>query len=167
MNRSDWWCKNCNFKIYASKSSCSKCGVTRYGQQNSRQEDWWCKTCNFKVFGSKPCCSKCGGTKNQQNTVVVPVLASNEESVIGGNVTQVAVGYTPAGNVTYRSVIVPAPSQPVEEAKKCVICFDADPDSLLMPCKHLNLCYECAIQCMEKGCPTCRTDIDSIVKVYT
>lgn len=51
----DWMCPNCNFKIFARKSECSKCHYKR----GSRQTDWMCPTCNFKVFGSKSECSKC------------------------------------------------------------------------------------------------------------
>ena len=28
-HRADWWCSTCNYKIYASKSSCKKCGAQR------------------------------------------------------------------------------------------------------------------------------------------
>ncbi len=59
---SDWWCKNCNFKVFGSKDSC-KCGNTRSNnQQKSKPKsnnDWWCNTCKFMVFGSKTECSKC------------------------------------------------------------------------------------------------------------
>lgn len=29
LKMSDWWCTNCNFKIFGSKSQCGKCGMSR------------------------------------------------------------------------------------------------------------------------------------------
>jgi ribosomal protein L40E len=73
----DWWCNNCQFKIFGSKDSCFKCGAksptsataVKSGPNPSssnphHKKDWICPKCNFKVFGSKSTCGKCNFTPN-------------------------------------------------------------------------------------------------------
>jgi len=47
----------------------------------------------------------------------------------------------------------------------CVVCFAAEKRSLLMPCRHLCLCRECAGP--TKSCPLCRTPVTSVIDVFS
>jgi hypothetical protein len=52
----------------------------------------------------------------------------------------------------------------------CVICLDEKRQTLLLPCKHLCLCDDCAAEGFQPGgtCPLCRGAIESTVHgVYT
>jgi Zinc finger, C3HC4 type (RING finger) len=48
--------------------------------------------------------------------------------------------------------------------KECVVCMSGGPaDAVIMPCGHSGICYECAIQMLEKDqmqCHLCREDIE-------
>jgi hypothetical protein len=56
------------------------------------------------------------------------------------------------------------------EAKLCVICLDADKDSVLMPCFHACVCGGCAaaLVALPGGglCPVCREGIASSQRFY-
>jgi hypothetical protein len=47
---------------------------------------------------------------------------------------------------------------------ECVICFNHTRDSVIIPCGHFYVCYECGIQCTI--CPICRGEIEKVQKVY-
>lgn len=51
----------------------------------------------------------------------------------------------------------------VKQSEECVICMDAKPDMLVVPCKHKIVCYNCVKQTVklnnmkaEVKCPICR-----------
>ena len=47
----------------------------------------------------------------------------------------------------------------------CVICMDREPEVVLVPCGHQNICAPCAYQWKEENgcCPTDRREIQMIV----
>ena len=49
--------------------------------------------------------------------------------------------------------------------KECLVCMDADRSVVLLPCKHLALCGECAGKLSPAICPVCRTEIDDFIHV--
>ncbi|XP_045595411.1 mitochondrial E3 ubiquitin protein ligase 1 [Procambarus clarkii] len=51
------------------------------------------------------------------------------------------------------------------ESLMCVVCCDLR-DVLLMPCRHVCVCSECARKLNPRACPVCRTDIESIQPVF-
>jgi hypothetical protein len=77
---SDWWCNNCQFKIFGHKDRC-KCGNTRQNNlsksssssssssSSTRKNDWWCNKCKFNVFGSKDTCSKCNTSRENNANI--------------------------------------------------------------------------------------------------
>lgn len=50
-----------------------------------------------------------------------------------------------------------------DDSPRCQICFDRPPCVELLPCKHLEFCAECSVQC--EKCPLCRTVIEARVRV--
>ncbi|XP_046333342.2 3-hydroxybutyryl-CoA dehydrogenase-like [Haliotis rufescens] len=52
--------------------------------------------------------------------------------------------------------------------RDCAICMDRLRNCLLQPCHHMVTCYECSkmLHNRKDGCPICRKDINSIIKVY-
>jgi membrane-associated HD superfamily phosphohydrolase len=53
----------------------------------------------------------------------------------------------------------------------CSICVDNLADTACVPCGHKNFCYKCIDDYFktygEKGCPVCRAEIITIVKIYS
>ena len=64
----------------------------------------------------------------------------------------------------------PASASPMEEDEHlCVVCEDGKKGVLLIPCKHMCLCRDCANRCLFKtikDCPMCRTKIEDSVEVF-
>ncbi|KAL9646474.1 hypothetical protein ABK040_006470 [Willaertia magna] len=53
-----------------------------------------------------------------------------------------------------------------KEEGLCIVCMDRQIDVVLIPCGHLTLCSHCANHLNEKRCPTCRSSIQQVVKVF-
>lgn len=51
------------------------------------------------------------------------------------------------------------------EESRCVVCRSATPDTLLLPCKHMCMCTECATSFGDKlhGCPLCRKPVTNMI----
>lgn len=51
------------------------------------------------------------------------------------------------------------------QADTCVVCFEAQINSLYKPCDHGGICRECAVEYFkQKGiCPVCRAKVEFIV----
>lgn len=53
-----------------------------------------------------------------------------------------------------------------EDNSRCVICLEAKRDTLLTPCGHYNLCYDCAQSLLnvlaprKAQCPICRGTVE-------
>ena len=48
-----------------------------------------------------------------------------------------------------------------DDAHLCVVCLDAQHATLLLPCKHLCLCDDCAVDFQPGAeCPICRVEIE-------
>lgn len=52
----------------------------------------------------------------------------------------------------------------INQNMQCTICWDAERDCLIMPCKHNVSCTKC-IKSL-KNCPICREVIIDIIKIY-
>ncbi len=57
-----------------------------------------------------------------------------------------------------------APSLNNGQTNLCTICWDAERDCLIMPCKHNVSCTRCIKSV--KNCPICRRSIADIIKIY-
>lgn len=51
------------------------------------------------------------------------------------------------------------------DGNTCVVCLDNPRNVLLMPCAHMVLCRDCAVNL--RDCPTCRAKIRQQVQVYS
>jgi len=60
------------------------------------------------------------------------------------------------------------PSSIADVNRECEVCFDLVKDTLLAPCGHICMCYDCAVvvKTQKKICPICRTPILSIYRAY-
>ncbi|XP_013383177.1 uncharacterized protein LOC106153697 [Lingula anatina] len=58
-------------------------------------------------------------------------------------------------------------SPPVDDSR-CLICLDANADSVLYQCGHLCMCHPCGLQLKARGsnCPVCRAPIKDIIRAY-
>jgi len=61
------------------------------------------------------------------------------------------------------AVTLPSPPRPTD-APLCKVCATRELGALLLPCKHLACCGQCAASV--STCPICREDIEEIVHVY-
>lgn len=54
-------------------------------------------------------------------------------------------------------------------SSQCVVCMDRRRDVMILSCRHLLMCKQCALTvAVSSGeCPVCRTPIDNIISVYT
>ena len=60
----------------------------------------------------------------------------------------------------------------IGDSAQCTVCMDASADTVMMPCAHGGICYDCAEALVRKHllyggakCIHCRTPIDSLVKL--
>lgn len=60
-----------------------------------------------------------------------------------------------------RVVAIPMHSVSPED---CIVCMEKRRDTLILPCKHLNLCGTCAEEF--ENCPVCEVEIADRVKAY-
>merc|ERR1712029_919232 len=50
---------------------------------------------------------------------------------------------------------------------ECKLCFEEIREfCALVPCGHACLCYQCAKKIERRGCPFCREDIRSVLKIF-
>ncbi len=140
----DWWCYACDFKIFASKSRCGKCGAQRPGAraallpQVTKPGDWPCAACQFPNFASRSTCLKCNHARPP--AIAVPAPAVQAE-------------------------VVPAPAAAAAPAvRECCICLVAESNVVFMPCKHMRCCSTCAGAVNE--CPLCRVAIVKRVQLF-
>ena len=59
----------------------------------------------------------------------------------------------------------PAPG--ADDGNECVVCLCNNRNALILPCRHLCLCTECApmVRQQSNKCPVCRTAIQKVVAV--
>lgn len=49
----------------------------------------------------------------------------------------------------------------------CIICFENETCSLLLPCKHSKLCAKCSLYFKKLNqCPICKSEINKVVRVF-
>lgn len=55
------------------------------------------------------------------------------------------------------------------EHSTCVICMDAEPNVVLIPCGHMCMCSDCALVARQQheNCPLCRSRVRLSSRVYS
>lgn len=50
---------------------------------------------------------------------------------------------------------------------ECIVCLSEEKNTIVLPCRHLCLCKECAIQIRRqtRKCPICRQDYHSLLHI--
>ena len=148
-NDDDWYCKGCNFRIFASKSKCFKCNLDRYGNKVGKNKpthpgDWRCSGCNFLLFASKKKCYKCN--IDRHGNVVLP--PEKKESKKEENEDEST------------------------ENKLCAVCWTQPKNTVIIHENgrdgHQCCCYLCANKLFNstRKCPLCNQKIKLVVKVY-
>ncbi|KAI8464108.1 MAG: zinc finger, C3HC4 type-domain-containing protein [Monoraphidium minutum] len=53
------------------------------------------------------------------------------------------------------------------EGRECVICMSSGRDTMVLPCRHMCMCQECAAALKTKTnkCPICRNEIASLLHI--
>lgn len=95
-----------------------------------------------------------------------PVLLSNQTVFKIGNsaMYEVIVPNATTANNDSNTINNNAPSMSNGQTNLCTICWDAERDCLIMPCKHNVSCTRCIKSV--KNCPICRRAIADIIKIY-
>jgi len=52
------------------------------------------------------------------------------------------------------------------DQKCCVVCLDRGLQACFVPCGHVVTCMICALRVERDGCPTCRSSIAMVQKIY-
>ena len=52
----------------------------------------------------------------------------------------------------------------IETANSCAICYEAEKDTVFLPCKHNVTCLKCSKNV--KTCPICRVKIKETIRIY-
>ena len=64
----------------------------------------------------------------------------------------------------------PSPYEPQkacnEGEKICNICFENTVDTLILPCRHAQTCWECTMNLLEPICPFCREEMTQLQHVF-
>lgn len=52
--------------------------------------------------------------------------------------------------------------------KECNICMNAEVNSVILPCRHATMCYDCATQVknLNGTCPFCNSAIEDTLQLY-
>lgn len=56
--------------------------------------------------------------------------------------------------------------QRLEQQMRCVVCLEADKNTVFIPCGHKACCFECANMIDPRNCPICRALIREINRCY-
>ena len=56
-------------------------------------------------------------------------------------------------------------SIPIEKGNQCIICLENVKDTMLYPCMHSCICYQCYSKLSEKKCPICKQMIYNIIRI--
>ena len=94
--------------------------------------------------------------------------AANASRVaIGNQESQPAALQSVAGSQDQTPAAVGSQAGP-SNVDQCVICEDEKKSVMLLPCKHMCLCRQCATTCLDKlkTCPICRRDIEDSMEVF-
>ena len=67
---------------------------------------------------------------------------------------------------TFNGIVVAGPIYGVP-SQRCVVCLDAERDTMTIPCLHLALCKSCAVELSSRSsaCPVCRGTFDSLYRI--
>jgi hypothetical protein len=55
----------------------------------------------------------------------------------------------------------------VESEQLCFVCYDRNPEVVLLECGHAGLCVVCALQIMDMHCPVCREAVARVMRLCT
>jgi hypothetical protein len=55
------------------------------------------------------------------------------------------------------------------QSERCVVCMDAPPDAVMLPCGHRCLCYACAAQAcaVRMSCPMCQAEVSACRHMFS
>ena len=64
----------------------------------------------------------------------------------------------------YRLMRLKAENEKLKKAATCVVCKNKQVETLLLPCRHVNMCDPCTDEATD--CPQCKERILGFVRIY-
>ena len=95
--------------------------------------------------------------------IPLPAAVTNDLVDLGDDF--LGVGSSARSNLVKRD----SSKKKTKEECECAICLEKEPDSALIPCGHMCMCYECAVTVQKLRsslCPICRQPILDILRIY-
>lgn len=166
----DWICAGCLTNNFASRTECFKCRKFKDTEDNKRQPeprpgDWLCINCLTNNFAGRTTCFKCDAGPKILDVVKQPTIKPGDwlcPDCNCNNFGSRTVCYKCSKPRSNNNNSNNDEKEELEDKTKCKICFDRDL-SASIPCGHLSMCYECAIQV--SSCPICRAEYDKDIDI--
>jgi hypothetical protein len=157
VRRPDWTCPECHHEVFGSKDECFKCGKWRpRPAPTTREGDWTCPGCRASVFASKSRCFKCDTPKpgSSSGSSSKPALERRSgdwdcKSCGTCNFASRPICFKCSKLKTWE------PPKDTTSSAQCVVCLDAQVDTILLTCGHACMCGGCA-EAVDGTCPMCR-----------
>lgn len=128
-----------------------------------------CKNSMCEFFGNDQFngyCSQCFKSRSNHDQIFSTPDIGHNECVIS---TQSSSNYMPVTEDELHDDYGDLDNNDEDDDKLCIVCLQVAYNTVLLPCGHLYLCYECAISIKKRNekCPACRSLIESLHRVYT
>ncbi|KAH3765925.1 hypothetical protein Pelo_2231 [Pelomyxa schiedti] len=124
-----------------------------------------CKAESLKV----PCKNDCCPTECTPSACTSSACTTSA-STTSACTTSVCTTPTPASNATAPPTETHAtpPTPPSQQHNYCLVCFERDVNTVLIPCGHEGLCEDCAslVTSQNPECPVCRSPVEKWVRTF-
>ncbi len=135
-----------------NRYTCSDC---RNGFDASRSPSSHCSTCSYDLC--PPCC-------NSHQLLIKKNVQKQQQEISYQNIAQ----KNESKHVPPKEKIQGNNKKELSEEMACIVCLNSARSQLFTPCMHLCTCNGCSDDIVKKrsGCPICRKEIQTTVKVY-
>ena len=87
-----------------------------------------------------------------------PTTHASENAILSSDTIDTQEQDAPASSsedLTSQTPLPPPPDYDEEEGL-CVLCYENQSDTVILPCNHTNFCSDCLSRLTKRKCPTCR-----------